>query len=162
MPAGSVLQVVSATKTDTWSTTTAINSTTNGAAITGLSVSITPTSSTSKFYIVVSFGGVSGTATTAQFHALLFRDSTKIGTGVGASNRPGINGSAYYNDVNVTSPLTFSYLDSPATTSAITYSVNGGPDVAGQTAYVNRTQNDADVSYSGRKSSTITVMEIAV
>lgn len=162
MAAGSVLQVVQTIKTDTWTTTVAVNNGGgDGSPITGLTATITPSSTSSKILVTVSFGGVSGSAGLAQFHALLFRGTTKIGIPSGASNRPGINGSAYYNDVNVSSPLTFSYLDSPNTTSAITYSVNGGPDTGGQQAGVNRTQSDNDVVYCARKSATITLMEIA-
>ena len=52
LPAGSVLQVVSTTKTDTFTMTGQTQT-----AITGLTATITPTSASSKILIIVSIGG---------------------------------------------------------------------------------------------------------
>ena len=163
---GRVLQVVSATKTDTFSTSSLITAsggslTANGANVTGLSASITPTSATSKILVTVNIGGMNGTAGTAQAIVLLLRGSTVIGTGTGSGGRPGINARGYYNDTNTAVPVSFSFLDSPSTTSSTTYQVNLGTDASGQPVYLNRTPNDADSIICPRFSSTITVMEIA-
>jgi hypothetical protein len=48
------------------------------------------------------------------------------------------------------------YLDSPATTSAVTYQIQS-KDLVGGTSYINRSQNSA----TAVASSTITVMEIS-
>jgi hypothetical protein len=69
LPTGSVLQVVSTTKTDTFST-----SSTSYTDLTGLSVSITPTSATSK---VLVFYTVNGKQTTTPSMRLV-RNSTAI------------------------------------------------------------------------------------
>ena len=92
----------------------------------------------------------------------LFRDSTEIGSGDSAGSRsvgistlnmPGY-GQYYMDHKHV------NFLDSPNTTSAITYSFRV-VSRDGTTIYINRSQNDTDAAYSDRGSSTITVMEIA-
>jgi hypothetical protein len=55
-------------------------------------------------------------------------------------------------------PMTMVYLDSPNTTSAVTY--NATAYVNGGTAYVNRSGVDSNDGSWGRSPSTITVMEI--
>jgi hypothetical protein len=78
---GSVLQVVSNTKTDTFST-----SSTSFVDVTGLSVSITPTSATSKIFISFMFNG--GVDTAAQgINMILVRNSTAICVGDAAGSR---------------------------------------------------------------------------
>ena len=58
-------------------------------------------------------------------------------------------------------PLQITYLDSPATTSALTYSVSVAHDSnSNQTIYLNRAGNDGDFAYSPRAISTITLTEI--
>ena len=160
MPAGTVLQVLSATKTDTWST--------SGAAtwndITGLSISITPTNSTSKILI---FGNISiGTASGAASLVYRFvRGSTTICVGDAAGSRPQATGGFYAGDTAGSAPgasVSSMYLDSPATTSATTYKIQGTSST-GTTVYVNRTVDDRNTTgYDDRFTSTITVMEIAV
>ena len=58
-------------------------------------------------------------------------------------------------------PLQIKYLDSPATTSALTYSVSVAHDSgSSRTIYLNRGSNDSDLSYVPRAISTITLTEI--
>ncbi len=163
---GRVLQVVSTTLTTAFSTTTTVTAsggllTATGAAVTGLSASITPSSSSSKIFITVNIGGMNGTPAAAQAIVLLLRGSTVIGAGTGSGNRPGINTRGYSNDVNTAVSVSFSYLDSPSTTSSTTYQVNLGTDAASQPAYLNRTPDSGDSIIRPIFSSTITVMEIA-
>lgn len=158
LPAGSVLQVVSATKTDTFST-----SGTTFVDITGISVSITPKAAANKILIIatISIGPDSGAASlTMRF----VRDSTVIAIGDAAGNRPRGTGNAYCGDSAGDAsyvPSAISFLDSPNTTSATTYKVQANSSTA-STVYVNRTDRDANLSgYDARTVSTITVMEIA-
>jgi hypothetical protein len=151
--AGTVLQVVSTTKTDTFS----MSSTTFGD-VTGLSVSITPTSATSKILVISNLNwGSSGNDINS---ARLLRDSTVISAGAAASNRsPSFAGMRTASADNIET-VSVTFLDSPATTSATTYKVQvrvGSAD----TVYVNRTSTDTDVSAFPRTVSSITVMEIA-
>ena len=108
---GKVLQVVSATYSSfgTNSTTT--------YADTGLSVSITPSSASSKVLIIATQNGCgkySSDANTNLFVRLM-RDSTQIGVSTGSAN---VSTTQLYNFIGTLSNV---ILDSPATTSAITY-----------------------------------------
>jgi hypothetical protein len=152
-----ILQVQSTQLTTTFSTTTTIAS--GGAAVTGLSVNITPKYTTSKILV---FGHlVTGytSATTATFYQLK-RNGTDVGNGTASGSRPGIIARSYIADNNVNQTDAFSFLDSPASVSLLTYQIYVGTQGAG-TVYVNRTANDDNAAYGARGSSSITVMEIA-
>jgi hypothetical protein len=150
--AGTVLQVVSTTKTDTFTTA----STNTYVDVTGLSVTITPTSSTSKILILASVHqAASGEPTGFQ----IVRDSTAIGIGTASGSRFVASAAGAAGDSNRVTSLNVNYLDSPSTTSSVTYKIqvrgyNNGVSV-------NRTPNDTDANVSARPVSTITVMEIA-
>jgi hypothetical protein len=153
--AASVLQFASTTKTDTFST-----SATSFTDVTGLSVSITPSLSTSKIFIILSCN-LAGDSSAGGAAYQLVRGSTAICIGDTAGSRPRSSGGmAYISDPNSSTTISGSFLDSPATTSSTTYKVqiygNGS-------TYVNRTQNDTNGTqiYNARSASTITVMEIA-
>lgn len=101
---------------------------------------------------------ISGKVNTNVAVARLMRGSTAIYAGIAASSRS----SGFYNNIpandDVVGSSTAVYLDSPATTSATTYKVQGLTNTG--TFYVNRSANDNDASYSVRSVSSITVMEI--
>ena len=151
---GKVLQVVSTTKTDTFSITS-----TSFADITGLSVSITPSSASNKIMVFVDcyIGGQASSST--QSMTRLMRDSTAICVGASAGSRTQASSESGLDSVNHVEPVAINFLDTPSTTSAITYKVQ--MRVTGGTHYVNRTSDDADGDYNSRVASTITVMEIA-
>jgi hypothetical protein len=155
-PAGSVLQVVSTTKTNTFTTTS-----TSPVDITGLSVSITPSNSSNKILITgsVCYGLSSTTPYLMGF--LLVRNSTNIciADAAGSRSRWTFGGQGIYStDNNVFAPINF--LDSPATTSATTYKIQVQAE-SPTTIYINRGgESDGDVAITGRFTSTITVMEI--
>jgi hypothetical protein len=157
MPAGSVLQVVQTVKTNTF--TTASLSPTD---VTGMSVSITPTSATSKVLIMFYVGLVGNTTSGQGTELWLLRDSTQLNTGDadGARTRvtaAQVNGGANYDS----SPVAIVFLDSPATTSATTYKIQLATQDAG-TAVFNRRGDDASSSASYQRSgASIIVMEIA-
>jgi hypothetical protein len=115
MPAGSVLQVVQ----NAYATTT--SSTSGTFASSGLSASITPTSSTSKILILVSVAVyISRAGNDAGAKLQLVRGGTALITQSGASLYIFGGGSAAE---NITQPF-MQYLDSPATTSSTTYALN--------------------------------------
>jgi hypothetical protein len=160
MPAGSVLQVVSTTKTDSFST-----SATSMTDVTGLSVSITPTTSTSKILVLLTLNFAGQNANAGASYQLV-RGATAIAIGDVAGSRPQASGSiAYIADSNSSTALSGSFLDSPATTSSTTYKIQVVPGAApgAGSCYVNRTQTDGNGTnyYNARTASTITVMEIA-
>jgi hypothetical protein len=158
--AGAVLQVAQAFKTDTFSTAS-----TSLQDVTGLSATITPISSSSKFLIMLNM-----TYINSYFvgRVVLLRNSTEIGMADAASNRPR-NFLYYSNSTNAGSDGqwvrdSMNYLDSPTTTSAITYKiqVSARTDGQGGTFYINRSVPDRDtIGYDARGVSSIVVMEIA-
>tara|TARA_R110002126_G_scaffold16063_3_gene64854 strand:- start:195 stop:740 length:546 start_codon:yes stop_codon:yes gene_type:complete len=158
MPAGSSLQVVSTTKTDTFSTTAGGASPTD---ITGLSVSITPSSTSNKVLVMFSVTiGAGGLSTTG---IRLMRGSTAISIGDAAGDRPRMTANGAGMSANNWNAMTVatSFLDSPSSTSAVTYKLqmvgNGQA-----TNYVNRTGRDSNnTNEDYRATSHITVMEIA-
>jgi len=159
LPAGSVLQVVSATKTDVFSV-----SSSDFVDVTGLSVSITPTSASSKILIMVHLhcdSTVGGYTNPWR----MMRNSTPICIGdANSGNRQATGGGT---SVYTTGPLqgvhqAAQYLDSPATTSATTYKIQLATYTnSGGTSYINRGADDGTAITYSRYASAITVMEIA-
>ena len=153
---GKVLQVVSTNKTDTFSSASSATFT----DITGMSVSITPSSASSKIFILYNLSyGVDPTG--VRTFIKLLRDSTAVGIGDTASNRIRTNNFVNNSMISATSSVVSSFLDSPSTTSAITYKLQVASDSASYTIFVNRGSQDSDNTTYGRASSQITVMEIA-
>ena len=161
---GGVLQVKQTTKPDTFSTTN--NSATD---VTGLSVSITPTSATNKilFFYDLTVGGGNG-ADVNHGSILIVRDSTIIHRGdARGSNR--IRGTSIVNNAIAGQMLGFSacILDSPSTTSAVTYKIQvfqtQDSSNSTKTVCINRAGRDADDSagHDGNAASSITVMEVS-
>tara|TARA_R100001126_G_C4766091_1_gene120105 strand:+ start:24 stop:593 length:570 start_codon:yes stop_codon:yes gene_type:complete len=158
-PAGSILQVVQTTKTDTSSFSS--TNTNTFVDLTGLSVSITPSATTSKVLIIMN-PSVSMAAGT--LHIRLLRGSTDIFQGdSGGGNRLSssvLHRSAYTNHYCET--LSGTFLDSPNTTSATTYKLQATLGATyNSTVYINRTVSDSNHDYSGRVVSTITAIEVA-
>jgi hypothetical protein len=150
---GKVLQVVSTTKTDSFTTTS-----TTFADITGLSVSITPSSASSKVMVFynVTGSGDSGTNTAA---VRLVRGSTAINIGDAAGIRTPATNGLFEGEVTAIGNASTNFLDSPATTSSTTYKVQVRCNNTGN-AFVNRAENDINDGTVNRTTSTITVMEI--
>lgn len=152
---GAVLQVVQGTpKSDTFSTTS-----TTLVDITGLSATITPSSSSNKILVFIDLH-IGYSIYAGVVH--LLRGSTKIYAGDGGLSRGGLYSNVYASPGNALIPVTAVCLDSPATTSATTYKLQTAT-YGGGTQYVNRTGDDINESTrDGRTVSTITLMEIAV
>ncbi len=158
--AGAVLQVVSATKTDTFSTGSQAPT---WVDITGISVNITPTSSSNRVLIQ---GYVSIGTTAAMLHYFrLMRNTTPICVGDAAGSRNQTTFSWYYGNADQISHIgavPFSFLDSPATTSSVTYKLQMCVQNSGSLGYINRNGQDSDsTQFGARTASTITVSEIA-
>ena len=150
---GKVLQVVSTTKTDTFTT-----SSSSWVDLTGLTVTITPSSTSSE--ILVSYDiGMSNTNSTYRAYARLVRGSTGIAVGDSAGSRQQCTSMMRPAANNAYAQSSITYLDSPATTSATTYKVQIG-SFNGNTVTVNRDGDDTDFSEGARMASSITVMEI--
>ena len=148
---GKIGQVLSTTKTDTFT----VNSR-SYSAITGLSVTITPSATSSKILVIVSLQGVSSN----RGYAVILRDSTEIGVGATEGDRTsGSFGESYSGDGIALDSNSASVLDSPSSVSAITYSVSCLTTTS-SVFYVNRSTTDTDSATYSRSASTITVMEV--
>ena len=156
---GKVLQVVSTNKTDTFASSSIANTFVD---VTGLSVSITPSSASNKILILATINhGVDGIRATAL---KLLRDSTAINIGTALGNRPAAStvGIGENYDTNRGEVSSINFLDSPNTTSAITYKIQVGIlEATANVARINTSGADGDATYIARSASTITVMEIA-
>jgi hypothetical protein len=148
-----VVQVKSTTKTDTFTT-----SSTSFTDLTGVSVSITPTSASNKIFVLVSLSVGNDPATSTPMVQLV-RDSTSIGIGDAAGSRTRATADGNSAGTSNTQSLSANFLDSPATTAATTYKIQIRTNVAG-TVTVNRASSDTDTASRPRTISTITVMEV--
>ena len=148
-----VIQVVSATKTDTFTTTS-----TSFVDLTGVSVSITPTSASNKILVLATLD-IGNDPTTSTPQVQIVRDSTPIGIGDASGSRTSATSSANAGGTSNAQSLNANFLDSPATTSATTYKIQIRTTVAG-TVTVNRSSSDTDTASRPRTISTITVMEV--
>jgi hypothetical protein len=142
---GKVLQVVEGTLTGEFS------SSNNGFHDIGLSVSITPSSASSKVLVFATIGVFRKQQYNSSNGAVfkLLRDSTDIAR----VNNIGHTGA---NELDNAGSVTMNKLDSPATTSAITYKVQGRNNNADYAYYINLQDNSGNNS----SISTIIAMEI--
>lgn len=157
---GVVLQVVQAVKTDTMSATGAL-----WMDVPGLSATITPQSASNKILVTVDLKGASY-ANSSVIRSKLLRNNTDVYVGDAAGSRPRSLGQAYdgggTDNVYGVNQLGGTYLDSPNSTSAVTYKIQIGADTSDRVVFVNRTQADRDTAYyDSRVVSSITLMEIA-
>jgi hypothetical protein len=146
---GKILQVVQTSKTDTFSTTS-----TSFTDVTGLSVAITPSSTSSKVLVMVSSNSSTSSGNNAEMK--LVRGSTDIFIGDDDGSHSRASAQTRVSDTNGCLTLTFSFLDTPNTTSATTYKVQY--NVQGGTGTINKAQ--ADGSDIGRTASSIIAMEV--
>ncbi len=157
---GKVLQVQSTTKLDTFTTTS-----TSFTDITGMSVSITPSNTSSKIFITASCNlGVDGTDRNILLK--LVRGSTDIYlSDQSGSNRQrssgGIHTTHGASQPQESQSVNVMFLDSPSTTSATTYKLQGLTQASSNTFTLGRTPGNDDDTNRASFPSSITVMEIA-
>ena len=164
--AGIGSNVVQTVKTDTFTNAFVLGAGIATVDVTGLSVTITPTSATSKVLVLATVSG-SNSARNGIIDIRLVRDGGTVvgavGDASGSRYRISHRQSAIGQSGSDIALATLTYLDSPATTSATTYqiSVAATDDNANQTVYVNRSSTDADNFDDRRTISTITAIEVA-
>jgi hypothetical protein len=148
LPAGCVLQVLQTVKSDTFVGTS------NGAemSITGLAATITPTQANSKILITAQIMyACQGTTYGGWFK----RNGTNIGLGDAAASQQRVSiGMSFLPDGNQTNTFVYNYLDTPNTTSAVTYqfwTINDN----NFTLYINRSVGDLNNATGKRGISTI-------
>ena len=160
-PAAIGPNVVQTVKTDTFST-----SSTTFTDVTGLTVTITPSSATAKVLVIanVNFGQNFTSAGQSAFLRLNGGNASNF-VGNTAGNRSRV-ASGFTQFMNTSTPnewfrtVTLVYLDSPNTASPVTYAVQGRLQ-GGSTFYVNRVQEWNDLARSAALPSSISAIEVA-
>jgi hypothetical protein len=152
-PVSQILQLVSTTKTDTFST-----SSTTYTDATGLSVSITPSATSSKVFVIATIHATVNNL--GYLYLQLVRGSTAIAVGDVRGSR--IQASTVGNsNQDFTWFPHITYLDSPSTTSATTYKIQIKTGPSTGTAYINRGVSDTDNTTYFTTVSSITAIEVA-
>tara|TARA_R100000278_G_scaffold118750_1_gene99605 strand:- start:1476 stop:1997 length:522 start_codon:yes stop_codon:yes gene_type:complete len=152
---GGIIQVKQVVKTDVFS-----SSSTSFVDITGLTVNITPTSSSSKILVLAQCTVVGGDAGTG---IMLDRDGSEPLKADSEGNRQrftitggyGDGGFYYSNGANH-----ISYLDSPGTDQQITYKLKAKTR-SNSTFYVNTTTHRNNDTNTSNSTATLTVMEVS-
>ena len=157
--AGGIIQVRSTTLTTT--ATYAISGMT-WAEVSGLTTTITPTRSDSKILCMVSIGAIASNGDNQRYGMALRRGSTNIGVNSDGSSHTRANWCYTGRDLGNApdAHISYTYLDSPASTSAQTYKVMITTE-GSYTLYINRSSGDSDSSSVFRAASTFTLMEIS-
>jgi len=154
---GKILQVVTVTKTDRFS----VGSNASWHDVTGMSLNITPTSASNKILFMMTLY----TAADTNSFTRMMRDSTPIGVGTAATGSQvnvTTNPARDKNDTSQLMPQVMHVLDSPNTTSQVTYKVQfRSYGHSTYNVYLNRAVNDENNNYHTCTASSITAMEVA-
>ena len=151
LPAGSVIQVVQG------STSTFVSTTSQSYVDTTLSASITPKSSSNQILVLVNQQAILRRGSSSSFFGIrILRNGTAVFTpvtdGAGPFDFGSANGNASKSDIY--NRFSISYLDSPSSTSPVTYKTQARNYYSDQTIDL-QLNNDVDGT------SFITLMEIA-
>ena len=157
---GKILQVVTTIKSDTasWSSTQLRTDT-------GLQATITPSATSSKIlinYLV----GIGYHTNCNQFYIHMDRNGTEIAQGDAATGRKRAAASpvnyAAINESYIVTSVSGCFLDTPSSTSALTYKVqHSGVSTSSDAFYLNRSYDDrSNTGYDARTSSNIILMEV--
>jgi hypothetical protein len=165
-PAGSILQV-----TNTTVTAVSLISISSNWVDSAITCALTPASSSNKILINSTITGEGNAANQQRFGYRIKKaisgGATTYLTGAAAGSRSlltGLTGDLTDNATTTASTFSFSnYLDSPSTTSAVTYTIQFTYENAGGSAtyYLNSQVSDSDASANARYVSWITLMEVA-
>jgi hypothetical protein len=151
---GGIIQCVQAIKTDT----SFLTGNSGTVAVSGLSVNITPRSTSNKVLVIVQLGSCTNNN---QPGILLYRNGSVTSfRGDAAGSRGRVAAGVHYIAVNLVTPATFTYIDSPGSTSQQTYAVYVTTD-GNSSVYVNYSNTDTDSSAYLRSASSIIAMEVS-
>ena len=158
---GGIIQVKQTVKTDTFS-----SSSETFTDVTGLSVSITPKFSTSK--IMVSYSGCGGSGQNRVGHIRLVRvvggtETTDIFLGDQGATTSQARASSTFSQTNTYYVSSFSgtFIDSPSTTSAVTYKLQLAAGDQNYEVHVGKSHDNSNEFSRSKTPSQITVMEIS-
>jgi hypothetical protein len=154
-----VVQVVAAQITT--ATTVSIASAGTFYDISGFTATITPVSASNKILVLCNI--VCGQNTTGgnRNYIRLLRNSTAISIGDAAGTRYLATAELYVNDSNGITNSNVQWLDSPATTSAVTYKFQTTSNVGGETCTFNRAGSGDTQPDGARAASQILLLEVA-
>lgn len=155
---GSILQVVN-TLTSSRNSYTATNNNV-GSQITPISTTITPSDTSSKVWITITISFECHHDTVFE----LYRNSTVIGRNTASTARWSGTFLPSYDVDNNSTPRTntYTYLDSPSTTSATTYKLYVHSSSGGNnTLFLNRSSGSAGADTREVATSSMTLMEVA-
>jgi len=154
---GKVLQVVSVAKTDTFSTTS-----TSFVDVTGLTLNITPSSTSSKILVLcdVKLGVDAGVSSVkSRIEQTISGSDTYPYIGDEENSNTRCSFGTYVNESSFIAQDASTVLLSPSTTSQITFTYQTIQQ-AGGTVYVNRIDSTDTAAAAPRTASSLTVMEI--
>ena len=160
--AGGIIQIKQTLKTDSFNTNSQ-----NLVDITGMSVSITPTRSDSKILVEVHLNFSGDNNMYGQVRLVRDPGDQTVGgsTAVSGNQRIGTFGVSTPLDANGQYKMYSAeckILDSPASTSALTYKLQvASTNTSGNNFYLNRPSNNDNQQYIIGGSSTITAMEVS-
>ena len=157
--AGGIIQVKSTTMTTT--ATYSISGMT-WTEVGGLTTTITPTRSDSKILVMANIGGISSNGEYQRYGMALRRDNQNIGVNSDGTGHTRANWTYYGRNFGNTPDTfaAFNHLDSPGTTSAVSYKVMITTE-GSYTLYINRSVTDSSASSVFRCASSLTLMEIS-
>ena len=149
---GKVLQVVSVAKTDIFST-----SSSTFTDITGMAATITPSSVSSKILLLVQLS----MGAEQQLRITGGNAANYIGDAFGSRTRATVGYRMYLTNefLGLTQSIGITYLDSPATASAVTYQIQVRSTTGG-VAFLNRPTDSTDSATYTVGASSITLMEV--
>ena len=158
MPAGSILQVKNVVKTNVQSFSNAVPT---WADISGLNISITPSSTSSKILVMYSVHVANG-GDQGHGYIKVLRGATDLPIADVVGSRTSASSVVNTGHVGQTLCVSQSLLDSPSSTTALTYKLQFGINGAGVANWVNQSTRDSNATGNdGRMISTMTVMEVA-
>ncbi len=159
--AGKLLQVVSVQKTDIFTTTNGISGS-GFADITGLSATITPSSASNKILVLATIMCSDSSPNRVYFR--LKRGATVIGNADTVSSGTPCIASSFQSSSNTyTDSVGINYLDSPSSTSALTYQLTtcSNQSNGSSTVRICGQGNSGNGVADDNTTSTITLIEIA-
>ena len=162
LPAGSIVDVQSVLKTDTFSASVAGSGNT---AVTDLSITHTLKNSSNKLLIMAFFGVAASTANRANVGIAIADDGSLIGIGDAAGSRVRVAAGGQVNNVDDSGVVAMPHIHlvySPGDTNSHTYTVRAiNINASTHTLYVNQTASGTDSASLSRGASAITIQEVA-
>jgi len=166
---GSILQVVHTTLTTSFTGTSTQTGTGFYIDVTGLSASITPSSTSNRILILTNmYVGATATNGGYQQHYRIKRNGTPVILGTSEGGRPTSTGriNQYNSDTDIQyrmSMLSGVHYDSPGSSSSLTYQIELGGYTSSPVIFVNRpsTWQALANDYDSTPVSTLTLMEVS-